>query len=73
MFAYIGKLKRDRGRPCPSAHEAREEKRLLRLQAQLATCKLRIIDDLGACAMSIMQAIKGGIDPDGIMNPGKIF
>ncbi len=32
--------------------EAREEKRLLRLQAQLATCKLLIIDELGYVPLS---------------------
>jgi glycolate oxidase len=29
--------------------------------------------DLGSDALALMRAIKNAIDPDGIMNPGKIF
>jgi glycolate oxidase len=29
--------------------------------------------DLGADAIALMRRIKAAVDPDGIMNPGKIF
>jgi D-lactate dehydrogenase (cytochrome) len=32
-----------------------------------------LVDETGAGAVAMMRAIKTALDPDNIMNPGKIF
>ena len=52
---------------------SRAAEKLLRTQPAISIAMRRLEEEVGDDAIDLMRRIKHALDPDNIMNPGKVF